>query len=194
MNKNDKNILMWALIAFIIVIFGLLILGGCLTAQYYRDPVTVKAEPIETAIKTTAKKPVNEVDFEKIPLIKQKQATLTDDEIIARVVMAEAEGEPFIGKVAVASVILNRCEYYGLTVESVVYEPNQFAITNSYVDDDCYKAVDFAKQHRDLFPSRMFYFRADKYHDKNTMPNYSTECEDYTVIGNHYFSIKKGEF
>lgn len=54
----------------------------------------------------------------------------TDDEIdlLARLVRAEAQIEPFEGKVAVACVVLNRIEnsQFPDTIESVIYEPRQF--------------------------------------------------------------------
>lgn len=114
---------------------------------------------------------------------------LTDEELIARVVMAEAEGEEMVGKVAVAMTILNRCDYYGLTVETVVYaKPNgvkQYSISDTY-NDECMRAVEIAQENRELFPSTMMWFKTDEYHDfKNGNP------QDYMPIGKHYFSYLK---
>lgn len=103
-----------------------------------------------------------------------------DDELIAMVVHAEAGGEKLIGKVAVAAVILNRCDYYGLTVESVVYAKNQFAMADTYSEEDL-RAVEIAQENRDLFPEDMVYFRNKHYHSFG---------EPYVVIGNHYFSLR----
>ena len=111
---------------------------------------------------------------------------LTDEELIARVVMAEAEGEEMIGKVAVAMTVLNRCDYYGLTVETVVYAElngvKQYSVSDTY-NDECMKAVEIAQANRELFPSTMMWFKLDGYHDfKNGNP------QDYMPIGKHYFS------
>lgn len=101
-------------------------------------------------------------------------------DLIARVVMSEAGGEPYIGKVAVAATIINRADKYSQTVEQVVYAPNQYAKPYGGVPNaECYKAVVEAINHRDLFPRDMLYFRTKHYHSFGV---------PYTVIGAHYFS------
>lgn len=62
----------------------------------------------------------------------------TNDQVnlLARVVAAEAEGEPFTGQVAVAAVILNRIEHPGFpnTLSGVVYQPHAFeSVSNGLV-------------------------------------------------------------
>lgn len=49
-------------------------------------------------------------------------------DVLSRIVEAEAGGEPFAGKVAVAEVIMNRVASSGFpnTIQAVVYEPGQF--------------------------------------------------------------------
>ena len=69
---------------------------------------------------------VQTVEFE------QEAPLVSEDELIAKVVMAEAGTEPFVGKVAVASVILNRADYYEKTIYEVLTAPNQFASPQSY--------------------------------------------------------------
>lgn len=107
----------------------------------------------------------------------------TDDYLIASIVMAEAEGEEMVGKVAVASVILNRCENWNKTVSEVINEPNQFA-KGKEPNEDCLRAVEIAKDTRDLYPSDMIYFRNAHYHDFG--------CP-FLVIGGHYFSTETTE-
>lgn len=53
-----------------------------------------------------------------------------DVELMARVVYAEARGEPYAGQVAVAAVILNRLEsnQFPNTVQGVVYQPWAFEV------------------------------------------------------------------
>lgn len=116
----------------------------------------------------------------KTELPEEKTPIFTDEEIIAMVVHAEAQGEPMIGKVAVACVVYNRCDRYGLTVESVVNAKNQFAISDSYTEEDL-RAVEIARDNRDLYPENMLYFRADAYH---------TFGSRWQHIGNHYFSLE----
>lgn len=54
----------------------------------------------------------------------------TDLDLLARVVMAEAQGEPYDGQVAVAAVILNRVNHpeFPNTIPGVVYEPLAFSV------------------------------------------------------------------
>lgn len=102
------------------------------------------------------------------------------DELIARVVEAEAGIEPFIGKVAVATVILNRMEARSMTAEEVIYEKNQFTTPSDKASEDSLRAVAFAKEARDLFPKNMTLFRNQYYH---------TYGKQYTQIGRHFFSL-----
>lgn len=126
------------------------------------------------------------------PIVKEEVKTITaetkleepsEDWLIASVVMAEAEGEEMVGKVAVASVILNRCENWDKTVSEVIGEPNQFA-KGKEPNLDCLRAVEIAKEVRDLYPSDMLYFRNAHYHEFG--------CP-FLVIGHHYFSTERTE-
>ncbi|KAA9004799.1 cell wall hydrolase [Paenibacillus spiritus] len=49
--------------------------------------------------------------------------------LLQRIVMAEAEGEPYIGKVAVANVVLNRLRSANFpdTIRDVIYQKSQFS-------------------------------------------------------------------
>lgn len=51
-----------------------------------------------------------------------------EQELLARLVRAEAEGEPYAGKVAVAAVVLNRLEHpdFPNSVPEIVYQYRQF--------------------------------------------------------------------
>lgn len=126
------------------------------------------------------------------PIVKEEVKTITaetkleepsEDWLIASVVMAEAEGEEMVGKVAVASVILNRCDNWDKTVNEVIGEPNQFA-KGKEPNLDCLRAVEIAKEVRDLYPSDMLYFRNAHYHEFG--------CP-FLVIGHHYFSTERTE-
>ena len=114
-----------------------------------------------------------------------KEPILSDEDIMAIVVMREAEGEELIGKIAVAATILNRCDYYGLTVESVVFSPNQYSFSFDTVpSEDCYKAVRIAKRERELFPETMMWFSNEGF------PAYG---KPYLKIQDHYFNYLKEE-
>lgn len=106
---------------------------------------------------------------------------MTDDDIIAAVVMSEAGNQEMVGKVAVAAVILNRCDYFDLSVEQVVSAKNQFSYPYyGKIDESAYKAVEIARKNRDLFDANMLYFRTKHYHEFG---------EPYVIIGSHYFSL-----
>lgn len=54
--------------------------------------------------------------------------TPTDIELLARLIEGEAGGEPYLGKVAVGAVVVNRYldDRFPDTIREVIYEPNQF--------------------------------------------------------------------
>lgn len=63
--------------------------------------------------------------------------------LMAQVINKEASAS-YDGKLAVASVIVNRSNYYGQSISDVVYAPNQFSVVGylgSYTTDDYNAAV-----------------------------------------------------
>lgn len=106
--------------------------------------------------------------------------TQTDEYLIASVVMAESKGEEMIGKVAVASAILNRCDFFGLEVKTIINAKDQFA-KGETPNEDCFRAVEIAIENRDIFPKDMLFFRNEYYHDFG---------KPYMQIGNHFFSTR----
>jgi len=57
--------------------------------------------------------------------------------LLAHLVHAEAKGEPFAGKVAVAKVVLNRGDHkkFPDTVKGVIYEKNAFSPVQTVLSD-----------------------------------------------------------
>ena len=106
-------------------------------------------------------------------------------DLIARVVMSEAGGEPMVGKVAVVATIFNRARIFDQTISEVIYAPNQYSTAdNGEPTEKCYEAIDIYCKVPELYPDDMIYFQLD-YYSKNG--------EDYAQIGSHYFSTKKGD-
>ena len=144
----------------------------------------LKAEPIGIIEELSGGH--SEVEFQQVsevselPTERPSKIVYSDDELIAMVVHAEAGNQSMLGKTAVAAVVLNRCDYWNLTVETVVYADNQFAIADSYTKEDM-RAVEIAMNNRDLFPQNLLYFRAGHFH------KFGVEWEQ---IGDHYFSTK----
>lgn len=112
---------------------------------------------------------------------------LSDEEIrlIALVTMAEAEGEPELGKRLVIDTILNRVDSdrFPNTVHGVIYQPNQFSSVWNGRSDRCTVRDDICKLVIEEAASRtnkdVIFFRTDYYHPYGT-PMFS--------IGSHYFS------
>jgi len=61
-----------------------------------------------------------------------KSGSSSDAYLLAKVVYAEARGEPYIGQVAVAAVVLNRVKSSSFpnTIAGVIYEPYAFTCVN----------------------------------------------------------------
>lgn len=183
MKDIDWESLPYVLFVIIAIIGAVLIYNLINPAEASEELPTLTSEPIEEPIEPTGWHETIEVEsvneMAEVP-DRPKKIIYSDEELMAMVVHAEAKGEEMVGKVAVASAILNRCDYYGLTVESVIYQEDQFAIATTYTESDM-RAVEIAQEVRDLFPEDMLYFRNQYYHSFGT---------PYMQIGNHFFSTK----
>ena len=166
-----------------ICIIGLLAVSIGMAAIYVfilhpEDNPTLTSYPLKV-------KAVEVREVEDIPEV--KPPVLTDEEIMAKVVNAEAKGERLLGQVLVAYTILNRCDYYGKTVELIVKEPNQYSYDESIKPTDTnYRAVIIAELIKDfipdLLPDTLMWFANDGYHKGD-------HCgEPYIQVGKHYFN------
>ena len=109
--------------------------------------------------------------------------------LLARVISAEARGEPYSGQVAVGAVILNRVEHpsFPNTIAGVVYQPGAFTCMvdgqiNEPVADSAYRAARDALNGVDPSGGAIYYFN----------PNTATSSWIWsrpliTVIGKHRF-------
>jgi N-acetylmuramoyl-L-alanine amidase len=87
-------------------------------------------------------------------------------DLLARIVRAEAQSEPFEGKIAVACVILNRVESpkFPNTIKDVIYAPGQFqpvrnGAINKPADEESIKAVRAAlTDQRNYAPGALFFY------------------------------------
>ena len=110
-------------------------------------------------------------------------------DLLARVISAEARGEPYSGQVAVGAVILNRVEHpsFPNTIAGVVYQPGAFTCMvdgqfNEPVADSAYRAARDALNGADPSGGAIYYFN----------PNTATSAWIWsrpliTVIGKHRF-------
>ena len=110
-------------------------------------------------------------------------------DLLARVISAEARGEPYSGQVAVGAVILNRVEHpsFPSTIAGVVYQPGAFTCMvdgqiNEPVAESAYRAARDALNGVDPSGGAIYYFN----------PNTATSAWIWsrpliTVIGKHRF-------
>ncbi|GAB6153376.1 spore cortex-lytic enzyme [Desulfosporosinus burensis] len=114
----------------------------------------------------------------------------TDTNLLARTVNAEARGEPYIGQVAVAAVILNRIAdpAFPKTIADIVYQPRAF----SSVDDgqinlppsaSAIRAAQEAINGSDPSGGALFFFAPAK-----TKNKFIWSRPQIKQIGNHIFT------
>ncbi|MGX1461273.1 peptidoglycan lytic transglycosylase [Bacillus thuringiensis] len=114
--------------------------------------------------------------------------------LMARLVTAEAGGEPYEGKVAVARVILNRVDAKGFpdTVKSVIYEPIKYGYAftpvtdgriNRQATDQAKMAVEEAISTRGINSDWLYFYNPQTATDK-----WITTRQTVGVIGNHRFA------
>lgn len=118
-----------------------------------------------------------------------------DIHLMAKVVHAESAGEPYEGKVAVASVILNRLKdpSFPKSVEGVIKQPRAFScVINGDVkatpDEHSYKAVIDALNGKDPTNKALFF-----YNPKIATSTWMKTVQKNNIksIGNHVFFIAK---
>lgn len=100
---------------------------------------------------------------------------LADVDLVARVMWAEARGEPLLGLLGVAYVILNRVDahtWYGSTIQEVSLMPYQF--------QGLQQAVEIANDNVDLVRIRRLAFLA-----------LERQVDDPTHGATHFYSGKK---
>lgn len=96
-------------------------------------------------------------------------ATEANVNLLARIISAEARGEPYSGQVAVGAVILNRVEHPSFpdTLSGVIYQPGAFtAITdgqfNEAVAESAYRAARDALNGTDPSGGAIYYYNPDR--------------------------------
>lgn len=118
----------------------------------------------------------------------------SDKDLMARLVRAEAEGEPYAGKVAVATVILNRVDspLFPSTVRGVIYqnETGYYAFTpvqngkiNLPADSESKRAVNEALALRGKGNGSLYF-----YNPKTSTSNWILSRPVTVTIGNHRFA------
>lgn len=112
-------------------------------------------------------------------------------DLLARLVYAEARGEPYLGQVAVAAVVLNRVEHASFpnTISGVIYQSGAFDVVadgqiNMEPDAQAVRAAQDAMNGWDPTGGCIYY-----YNPARTTSSWIYSRTVMTVIGKHYFAI-----
>lgn len=127
----------------------------------------------------------------ELPEGEYSQRDLEDIALLARLVFAEARGEPFDGQIAVAAVVLNRLNHPGFpdTVPGVIYQPRQFESVdnrtiNQTPDDLAYLAVLEARKGVDPTDGSVFFWNPRKVSASSWVWTQTVRLQ----IGDHVFA------
>lgn len=123
-------------------------------------------------------------------LIIPHAVTAAERDLLARLVQAEAVGEPYAGKVAVAVVVLNRVDstLFPNTITQVIKQPGQFTpVTNGAIkkpaSQESIRAVNEALTLRGTGNGSLYFYNPNKTSNK------WLRSKQVTVkIGNHLFA------
>lgn len=111
--------------------------------------------------------------------------------LLAQAIHGEARGEPYLGKVAVAAVILNRVSdpRFPNTIEGVIYQPGAFsAVSDGQItlapDEESLRAARDALNGWDPTYGAIYYYNPAK-----ATSSWIWSREVHLVIGKHHFAI-----
>lgn len=183
MKNNLKNMLkdpgfMLIALGFMMAMVGYIYSDKSVSANTNQTTgyIVVRTNEPETTTRTEVRD-ISSVDY----------ITMDDAVLIAKLVLAEAEGESEMGKRLVIDTVLNRLDSEGFpnTVYDVVYQPYHYdPAWDGRIElfselDDAFKLV--VDEIHNRTNSEVLYFRTDKFHE------FGTPMEQ---VGNHYFSTK----
>ena len=113
----------------------------------------------------------------------------SDYSLLARIISAEARGEPYMGQVAVGAVVLNRVEHPSFpdTLSGVVYQKGAFSCLydgqfNEPISESAYKAATDAINGLDPSGGAIYYYNPQKSTNK-----WIFSRPVITTIGSHRF-------
>ena len=141
------------------------------------EPLKIIEEPVIK--EEITQEVIEEIVEEVIEEEPEPVVHLTDDDILAAVAMSEAGNQDVLGMAFVIMTVLNRCDYYDATVESIVSAPHQYAYPYyGKISDNAYLAIKLAREYRNTFPPIAWFQTGD----------YSAYGEPAFKWGDHYFS------
>lgn len=169
----------------------------------YIGTITVKEHEKDTAaeevvellivpvVQTIEEEPIEEQMEEQMEEVAPEEKKEYDNlELMAMCVEAEAGNQGLYGKQLVADVILNRVDDpdFPDTVEEVILQQNQFSVVlngsiwEKVPTQETYDAIELELENREN--TEILYF---------TSEGYICYGEPWKKIGDHWFSVKKGE-
>lgn len=111
------------------------------------------------------------------------ELTEQEFETICLVVAAESRGECLEGQMAVAEVIKNRSELWGMDILTILNSQHQFAKPYTEFNETTYKAVNnIFRYNMSVFDEPITFF-----HSVDVEPNWSLDKETVGQIGRHIF-------
>lgn len=131
------------------------------------------------------------IDLKESSVTDSRFITEEEKNLLARLVHAEAKGEPFEGKVAVAAVVLNRVEHkhFPDSIREVIYERNAFepvsnGSINKPADGDAVQAVEKAVTDGEAYDQLLYFYNPD-----TATSDWIFTRDVVKKIGNHSFAI-----
>ena len=177
--RRRANIGAIAFIAFVLMI-GILL--GCAVTAAWDQPEPIKAEVVTY---DPPPEPMPEVDVSEVESTTPRYAlTVSERNLVERVVMAEAGGEGFDGQRLVAQCILNTAEAMDMRPDEVVTAPNQYAAPAEHASEMVMDAVSAVFDDGDMVtdePIRWFY------NDKLVYSEWHEGKRFVMYFGNHKF-------
>lgn len=128
--------------------------------------------------------------LEKMGLYFKTNASQNDSALLARIINAEARGEPYTGQVAVGAVVLNRVKNSSFpnTISGVIFQPGAFSSVNdgqwnAEIYSSCYNAARDALNGYDPTGGALYF-----YNPKKTTSKWIYSRPVVLTIGNHVFA------
>ncbi|ALN97746.1 spore cortex-lytic enzyme [Bacillus phage vB_BpuM-BpSp] len=156
--------------------------------------VNQKIKIPEGKVPQYTKKEVSKVKKQSVSEYKSQSKNTSvaqnERELLAKLVRAEAENEPYAGKVAVAKVVLNRVDSpkFPNTITGVIYQRGQFSpVTNGAINRsataESYRATDQALNTRGQGTDALYF-----YNPKIATNHWQASLTVVNRIGGHVFS------
>ena len=127
---------------------------------------------------------VSVIEEKEVNTISSSQFTEQERDLVCRVVSAESRGEDLQSQMAVAQVILDRSQLWGMTPTEVVTAPNQFAKPyKGEISDKTYLAVS------NIFDGKIRVFEGNTthFHDDSVQPYWTDNKINRGNIGRMSF-------